>query len=318
MDTVNIAVGVITKDRPEMLRTLLASYEAMRRPHNAQLEFVFVENDTKRTLAALLDEFGDTVEEPVLYETEPEPGIPFARNRVLEIALERGADILTFVDDDERVADDWLVRLTDTLMQRDLDLVGGPLKIEAAVADTSSWQKAVLNYLQERADKNRRTRSAMVANGTDHELNAYTNNWALRVDFARQKGLRFDEALRYTGGSDTAFSKAVRAAGGRNGYAPNAVVHDRIPAHRLSLRYLYRRTREQARNGGQIHQKSGLKVASLVLPRLLEALVLALSSPLTGKRSFVKAVYKTALTDGRVRGALGLRSQLYAPDKVEG
>ncbi|MEL7214008.1 MAG: glycosyltransferase [Pseudomonadota bacterium] len=318
METVKIAVGVITKDRPEMLGTLLASYEAMTRPDNAQLEFIFVENDTTRSLTDLLKTFGEAVPEPVIYETEPEPGIPFARNRVLEIALERGADILTFVDDDERVAEDWLVHLTASLLERNLDLVGGPLKIEAAVAETSPWQKAVLSYLQERADKNRRTRSAMVANGTDHELNAYTNNWALRLDFARKTGLRFDKALRYTGGSDTAFSKAVRAAGGRNGYAPDAVVHDRIPAHRLSLRYLYRRTRDQARNGVQIHQKSGLKVASLVLPRLLEALVLALSSPLTGKRSLVKAVYKTGLTDGRIRGALGLKSQLYAPDKIEG
>ncbi|MEL7176252.1 MAG: glycosyltransferase [Pseudomonadota bacterium] len=316
MKPVKIAVGVITKDRPEMLGTLLASYASMARPDNAHVEFIFVENDAVASLTEILEAFRASVPEPVFYETEPEPGIPFARNRVLEIALANGADILTFVDDDERVAQDWLVQLSNGLLSRDLDLVGGPLKIEAAAPVSSAWQAAVLAYLQERADKNRRTRSEMVADGTDHELNAYTNNWALRLDFARKTGLRFDNALRYTGGSDTAFSKSVRNAGGRNGYVPDAVVHDRIPAHRLNLRYLYRRTRDQARNGVQIHQKSALKVASLVIPRLLEALILALSSPLTGKRSLVKAVYKTGLTDGRIRGILGLKSQLYAPGKT--
>ena len=315
MKTVKIAVGVITKDRPEGLATLLTSYELMHRPDGAVLEFIIVENDDTPHLDAIVNAFQETVSEPVLYQTEPEPGIPFARNRVLEIALERGADVLTFVDDDERVAEDWLICLTDGLLSRDLDLVGGPLQIEASTPTTNPWQVAVLNYLRERADKNRRIRTAMTKAGTDHELNAYTNNWALRLDFARTTGLRFDTGLRYTGGSDTAFSNAVRSAGGRNGYVPEALVHDRLPLHRLTLRYLYRRTRDQSRNGVQIHSKSAFKVVSLALPRVLEAVVLAISSPITGRRSLVKAVYKLGLTDGRIRGLLGLKSRLYAPPK---
>ncbi|WP_224823514.1 glycosyltransferase family 2 protein [Cognatishimia sp. MH4019] len=313
METLKIAVGVITKDRAEMLRTLLASYKAMARPAQSSVTFIIVENDSTPNVQTVVDAFAAGVAEPVLYATEPEPGIPFARNRVLDMALEQGADILTFVDDDERVAADWLVLLTAGLMGRELDLVGGPLKIEAAEPTVNRGQEAVLAYLQERAEKNRRNRTAITAQGADHALDAYTNNWALRLDFARQTGLRFDTGLRFTGGSDTAFSKAVRGAGGRNGYVPDAIVHDRIPLHRLTLRYFYRRTRDQARNGVQIHQKSVLKVMSLVLPRLLEALVLALSSPITGRRSLVKAVYKVGLTDGRIRGVLGLKSKLYAP-----
>lgn len=308
-----IAVGVITKDRPQMLATLLASYASMIRPEQSVVEFIIVENDSEPSLDAVISDFRASVPEEVLYEVEPEPGIPFARNRVLEIALARGATVLTFVDDDERVSDDWLVKLSGGLLRRELDLVGGPLKIEAAEPTNDPWQLAVLGYLQERAEKNRRTRAAQVENGTDHELNAYTNNWALRLDFARETGLRFDTALRYTGGSDTALSRSVRTLGGRNGWVPDAFVHDRIPPHRLSLRYFYRRTRDQARNGVQIHQKKTAKVLSLVLPRLIEALALALSSPLTGRRSVVRAVYKVGLTDGRIRGVLGLRSQLYAP-----
>ena len=313
MKSLKIAVGVITKDRAEMLSTLLASYLLMARPAQASIEFIIVENDRTPNLQSVIDRFAAAVPEPVHYAMEPEPGIPFARNRVLDIALEQNADILTFVDDDERVAADWLIRLTAGLLDRDLDLVGGPLKIEAAVPTVTPWQDSVLAYLQERAAKNRRNRTAITKSGEDHALDAYTNNWALRLSFARKTGLRFDTALRFTGGSDTAFSKAVRAAGGRNGYVPDAIVHDRIPLHRLTLGYFYRRTRDQARNGVQIHQKSALKVLSLAFPRLLEAAVLALSSPLTGRRSVVKAVYKVGLTDGRIRGVLGLKSKLYAP-----
>jgi len=296
-----------------MLNDLLRSYADMVRPSGVEVEFIIVENDETRHLDDVILAFESSVSEAVVYDIEPEQGIPFARNRVLEIALKRGADVLTFADDDERVSDDWLVKLFDGLWSRELDLVGGPLKIESTEPTSDKWSAAVLAYLQERAEKNARNRAVMTRNSKDHNQNAYTNNWALRLDFARKSGLRFDTSLRYTGGSDTAFSKALRLCGGRNGWVPEAIVHDRIPPNRLTLKYFYRRTRDQSRNGVQIHAKRPAKVFSLVVPRLLEAVVLLASAPFTGRRSVVRAVYKIALTDGRIRGVLGLKSKLYAP-----
>ncbi|WP_420863201.1 glycosyltransferase family 2 protein [Algirhabdus cladophorae] len=308
-----IAIGVVTKDRPAMLARLLASFVEMDKPADVQLAFVVIENADTASLGAQVAQFEAAISHKVLYDIEPEPGIPFARNAVLERALTMGADILTFVDDDERVDQGWLVALVQGLWDRDLDLVGGPLRIEAETPVQTFWQSAVLGFLQQKAGRNEARRAERTANGTDGTQDAYTNNWALRLSFAAQHGLRFDGNLRYTGGSDTAFSIALKAAGGRRGWVPDAVVYDRIPLHRLSLGYHYRRSRDQARNGAILRKKPLWKAPFFMLARFVEAAVLVLISPIKGRVALVRAVHNIALADGRLRGALGFKSSLYAP-----
>jgi len=312
-DDKKVAVGVVTKNRPEMLACLLSSFQQMRTPNGWTVIFIVVENDVQRNLDAQIDTFRAAVSCDVIYDLEPEQGIPFARNAVVDRAVALGADVLTFVDDDERVAEDWLDRLITGLWSRDLDLVGGPLRIEAETPSDDPWQGAVLAFLQAKAAKNERNRALKVAQGADQKLDAYTNNWALRLAFAEQHNLRFDTALRFTGGSDTQFSIAARKAGGRKGWVPEAVVYDRIPDTRLTLGYHYRRTRDQARNGAILRKKPFWKTPFFMLARGIEACALILTTPFAGRVAIVRAVHNLALADGRLRGSLGFKSKLYAP-----
>jgi glycosyltransferase involved in cell wall biosynthesis len=90
-----------------MLAQLLDSLLVLESPAGATLQVIVVENASKPTLNGLLTRYSNAME--VAYQTEPQLGIPFARNRVLAISLENGCDCTAFVDDDER-ADPALVK----------------------------------------------------------------------------------------------------------------------------------------------------------------------------------------------------------------
>ncbi|MDV7141155.1 glycosyltransferase [Tropicimonas sp. TH_r6] len=311
-----IAVGAITRRRPVMFETLLDSLARVTRPDGIELLFVFAENDSEHQAAKAVEAFRASIPEPVLFALEPEPGIPFARNRVLSMAFEQEADFLTFVDDDETVAEDWLTTLVAAMEARRLDLAGGPVEPVADSSALTGWNRAVLEHLQDRAQRRNRTRRHATEAGTDDGLNIYTNNWCLRLSAQREHGIRFDERLRDTGGSDTRFSREMSAAGARLGWVPEAGVVDRIPLRRLSLRYHYSRARDQAINTVRLNRKSTIRTLREVLTQWLEALALLLASPALGRRGVVKAVFKLGLANGQLRGVFGGASRHYAEERA--
>ena len=309
-----IAVGAITRRRPQMFAELLASFAAMERPAGAEVIFVFAENDAAQTVGPQVDAFRARVPEKVVLGLETRPGIPFARNRVLDMAREAGADVLTFVDDDERVRPDWLVTLLAGLEARGLDLAGGPVQPVAADALHGATGRAVLAHLGARAERRNRKRAAAARDGTDGALNIYTNNWALRLATQGRLGLRFDESLAQSGGSDTAFSIALREAGGRSGWVPEAIVEDPVPMQRLTLAYHYARARDQATNAVVLSGKSRAKALAQALARLLEAVLGLPALPVTRGRGLARITHKLGMADGLARGAFGRRSAHYAAE----
>ncbi|MBD3677174.1 MAG: glycosyltransferase family 2 protein [Rhodobacteraceae bacterium] len=121
-----IAVGAITRRRSDKLADLLGSFVRMEIPERTEIKFFIVENDESKASRDVVDGFRTSVAAPVRYDLETEPGIPFARNAVLDAALEEGMDYLTFVDDDETVQIDWLREMITGMKAHGLDLGGGP------------------------------------------------------------------------------------------------------------------------------------------------------------------------------------------------
>ena len=308
-----VAVGAITRRRPQMFEDLLRSFAAMRRPEGCEVIFLFAENDDRLTMAPQVDAFRRQVPEEVRLALEPRRGIPMARNKVLDMALEAGADLLTFVDDDEVVAEDWLVAVVRAMEERGLDLGGGPVRLTETPEPMSGWNRAVFRHLTYRAKKRNATRAAGVADGTDHEFNIYTNNWCLRLAAQRRLGVRFDERLQFTGGSDTRFSLDMKAAGARLGWMPDAWVAEPTPVKRLAFRYHYARARDQATNAVMLSGRGPVHAVSLATARFFEAAVALPFLPFTGRRGVARAVFKVGMGVGHIRGSFGRRSQHYDP-----
>lgn len=306
-----VAVGAITRRRPKMFGDLLDSFAAMERPEGASVIFLFAENDTGHVADGIVADFRARVPEEVRLELEPRPGIPMGRNKVLDMALQAGADYLTFVDDDEVVAPDWLARLVHGASQRNLELAGGPVRLVAPDGEMTAWNRAVLRHLQYRGEGRIRGKSRLAAEGRDGTVDIYTNNWCLALAAQRRTGVRFDEALQYTGGSDTKFSRDFRAAGGTVGFVPDAFVDEPTPQKRLTIGYHFRRARDQSNNAVRLGNKPPVQCLAQAAVRLFDALLHVISVPVTGRYGIVKAVHKAGIASGRVRGAFGRRSAHY-------
>ena len=151
-----VCVGIITRGRPGYLSTLLTSLRNMS-GFSFECIFVIVENNKTLTVGTLVRDFANSVRYPVLTDCEKQIGISFARNRVLEIACREEADLLAFVDDDETVHPDWLQRLVAEKLERNLDMVGGPVRLHPPSPNLGWWHHAVWRGC---LATNRRQRSA--------------------------------------------------------------------------------------------------------------------------------------------------------------
>ena len=308
-----IAVGAITRRRPQMFADLLASFAAMQRPAGCEVIFLFAENDAEAHVAGQVAAFRAAVPEEVRVELEPRPGIPFARNRVLDMARAAGADLLTFVDDDEVVTPDWLVEVVRAMEERRLDLAGGPVRPVATDEPATAWNAAVFRHLTQRARRRNAERARSVAAGRDHLHNIYTNNWGLRMATQQRLGLRFDERLEVSGGSDTRFSLQMKQAGARIGWMPGAWVEEPTPAKRLTLRYHFSRARDQSTNAIRLAGKGPLKALWQAVARSLDALLLLMTVPIHRRYALVKMAHKLGAATGAARAAFGGNSRHYAP-----
>lgn len=245
-DRRGVAVAVCTRGRPEMLRATLRSLAALDLP-GIDCRFVVVENNDVQTVAPVVEELAGAVgSDRVTLRLEPRLGIAFARNHALETALDMGVDALAFIDDDEVAEPQWLAALMREARRRGLDLVGGPVGLQAAPPDATAAERMVWRGLNARCRDIEARGRRLLARGRDDRVTITTGNWLADLGFIRRTGLRFDETLVLSGGEDTAFHRALREAGGKTGWTPDAVASESWPRERLTLGYQFRRARDQA------------------------------------------------------------------------
>jgi succinoglycan biosynthesis protein ExoM len=217
-----------------MLKDCLRSLMVQETPSQVRLTVVVVENDAESRCRSLVEEMARQPGAPrIVYGHEAEIGIPFARNRSLDLALEHDADWIGFIDDDEIASPDWIAKLAAAAARLDADVLQGP--VEAIYPPQAS-------RLLQKAAKRRPT-------GT-RRCTAYTNNTLMRASIARKQGLglRFDEAMRFTGGSDVEFFSRAVAHGAVIRWVDEAVVSESVPMARLTLRWQLERARRTGAN----------------------------------------------------------------------
>jgi glycosyltransferase involved in cell wall biosynthesis len=228
-----------------MLRRLLDSLLALDVPDSVTVFVVVIDNDADGSARELCEGFAARAPWDVSHEIEERRGIPIARNRAIAVALERGADLIAFVDDDETVDPQWLAALYRTRQERRLHLVGGPVRAVSDIAVMSSRQRAILRGTVARYTQ-KETKTRRLAERAADQAVVLTNNWLADAHWLRSSGLRFDERNPLTGGSDALFFHQAKALGARSGWAPTAVVYEAIPESRLTFRYQVMRARDQS------------------------------------------------------------------------
>lgn len=242
----NVMIGVITYKRPESLRRLLSSIRASR--SNVRWRVTVVDNDPARSGHAVLQEFDSS---QFSYHTEARPGIPAARNKSLDL-LEHSDDAIIFVDDDETVPPDWLDHLVGFANRDNADIVAGPV-ISILPPDAPDWLVKG-TYFQHPVRKT----------GTTRGIPA-TNNTLVRRSVIEQQQVRFNDAYRASGGSDSAFFLTLHEQGYRWVWCAEAFVHEHVQVERIDRRWLFWRYVR----GGEVYTR--LPTGKSKLRMLLEA-----------------------------------------------
>lgn len=213
----DVVVAVCTRERPRELARLLDSL-AVHAPH---VPVIVVDNDPAGRARPTVD----TALLEISYVHEPRVGIPQARNAALDAAPSQAA--VAFVDDDETVEPGWLTALATARTATGAGLVTGPVR--------PRYDTAVPGWVRRGGFFERRTHLDRA------ELAFAATNNLLIAPEVREVGLRFDEQLALSGGSDAVFTVQARQQGFHIVWAADAVVTEHVPAERARAGWLCRR-----------------------------------------------------------------------------
>lgn len=311
-----------------MFRALLKELARQEIPKDTEVSFIFVENDAEVRIAGAVNEFRETLvargigNPRICVEPEPRLGIPFARNRMLEIALHFDLDYLAVLDDDDYPADEhWLGEIVKGVHTRCFDVAGGLCKIEPLekeeLLSLRFIPRIVYNSL---ADPDREKRAMARHRGENGKyILPGGSNVIYRLSFIRRHKIRFNDQLGFAHGEDLQISAEIKRAGGKTGWLPTALVYVRFREERLTLRSRFRLCRSAClvQYGKRYRElffskKSGsLRASFYAVGELALAFFRLLLVPVTGGRTLVGAARSFGRAVGCVEGLLGRESRVF-------
>ena len=304
-----VLVTICTRGRPRLLDSCLTSVCAQERVEGVDFQIAVIENNATLTCGELVARHAQESGIPIHAVLEPELGIPFARTRCGLYAVEQGVDWALYIDDDETARPGWLRTMVEAARNYDADVIYGRV-ISVYPPETPGWM--IL------PEVNKRTTGTQLKKAEGHNTMVRT-----RVFAPDGLGLRFDPAMRFTGGSDTDFFTRVHGAGGRIVWVGEAIVDEIVPESRMTLRWQLFRTYRVAINISVLHEKQRGRLAALSrslvkgIGRLFDGIIrlplglVALVAPETGRRLAFNAAKQIASGLGSFAFIAGLRPQPY-------
>ncbi len=233
----SVMLAVATRGRPEGLARLLAAVARLTPPAGVAFRVLVVDNSAAGAEARRWA--GAAFPHPLEARHEPRRGLSAARNAALAGALGSGVEALAFLDDDEEPAPGWLDAHLAALAATGAAASLGAVRARHA-APPPAWVAAG-GFL----DLSGPARHAEMPFGA-------TSNILFRLAPVVRTGLRFDPAYDLTGGEDTAFFAAYRAAGGRIVFAPDALAWEDVAPARATLGWLWRRWRRTGQTSARL------------------------------------------------------------------
>ncbi|HEX6096763.1 MAG TPA: glycosyltransferase [Thermoanaerobaculia bacterium] len=317
----SVALCIATYRRPAQLAALLDALARLDTADAGGLVVAVVDNDAAASARAIVDAARAALPFPVVYDVEPERNISLARNRSVRLALERGAEWLAFIDDDEVPRREWLAELLRVQRATGAEVVTGPV-IAHLPEETPRWLRGAFSRDRHLPDGTpvpiAETANALVSRRVIDEME-------LRPPEDRPAGRRpasrrdagapgivsavegpFEPEFGLSGGGDTRFFLRARLGGARIVWAAGAVVEEDVPPSRVRLGWLLRRAYREG-NASAFVERGVLPLARWVPRRVAAAcahFVLGLGltpfAPVRGLRLMANAV-------GSLAGTLGIR-----------
>jgi glycosyltransferase involved in cell wall biosynthesis len=228
-----IDIIVPTRNRAAQLPRLLDSIRTADCPPDLQVTVIIVDNGssdaTKDTVLSAPPIQG---RKPV-YVFEPTLGLAPSVNHGLRLA---SGDLIGRVDDDERIASDWLTTIFNVFQDPTVDFISGPCKPDWG-APAPPWlpraYPAVIGWIE--------SGDQIIDYGPNYAGTMMGGNAVIRRVWFERLG-PFDADLgrkgdRLTAGEDADFHDRLIANGARGFYTPALAIYHYIPPDRLTKRY---------------------------------------------------------------------------------
>ncbi|RZJ98575.1 MAG: glycosyltransferase family 2 protein [Brevundimonas sp.] len=223
----DVAVIVPTLRRPESLERALRSLFAQTGVAERVSALIVVDNDPTASAAAQIESLKPHSPWPLVYVSEPTPGVARARNAGLAVTA---APLIAFLDDDEAASPGWLAALLAAQVQTGADAVFGP--ITGRAPDAEPW---LTPWLERFFGRDGPATTGLI----DHPWGC--GNSLLVRETALPGDAPFSASADQTGGEDDVLFAALETRGGRFGWAADAWVEEFAPAHRATLNYVLTR-----------------------------------------------------------------------------
>lgn len=291
--TISLDICICTFKRPDQLAEALNSLMALRWPKGVTGRVLVIDNDDTPSAKEVFERCASQLEIKAQYIHAPGRNISIARNAAL---AESDAELLAFLDDDERACPGWIDALYSQMRDTYAEAVLGP--VEAIYPPTApSWMRKARPH---------DTKPVFV---NDTIKTGYTCNVLIDCRSPRITGKTFDLAFGRSGGEDTAFFRSVVQSGGHIAYAPDALVVEDVPEKRARLRWLLWRRYRMGQTHGQLVVKglgffSRLKASVTAGAKAIYSAATVLLHAFDASRRNI-ALMRTCLHIGAVAGILG-------------
>lgn len=295
----SINIGIITYNRQNELIRLLESLNNLVTDNSFTIEnVVVVDNSPDFNTQEIKSEINKS-KYSVIHEHEKQPGIPFARNKVVE--LSKDVDFLAFIDDDEIADENWILELVKCQQKYHADVVRGPV--------LPKYDKAPPKWLQITAQRPRfKTGKSMIS--------LATNNVLLNMGLFKNNLNPFDIRLAQTGGTDSLLGRELVKKGHSIIWCDEAIVYEFIVTKRQSLSWMIQRSYRGGNNFSlqlRILNSGRLAILRRVIVSFLHIIEGVLYLPLILfpiKKKFISPL-KFAEGVGGIVGVLGLKYNEY-------
>jgi glycosyltransferase involved in cell wall biosynthesis len=307
-----VAICICTHNRAEVLKRLLltlmdielGSYDP------AGVELIVIDNNPNSATRDICEQTGSSLPINVHYTTEPEAGITHARNRAVAVALERGAEFLAFIDDDDVPQPDWLQQLLKRQQETGADLVFGSWVLDEQMPDWARESGIFRSPTKTKQDKKGGRYGLPDCASTCNLL--VSKNILLRVG---EVGPVFSHAFCNSGGEDKDFFIRAHHMGASLASAENSIIHRIHGPERYTARGLIKRGFKNGCSQVNMARYHGdgnrmLKLLSTALAKMLISLIV-LPFSIFSKSTFMHSLYRMAKAGGVLYTTITGRSIKY-------
>lgn len=237
------SVIICTYNRSALLKESILSVQSQNFPAH-QFEIVVVDNNSKDETKDVVESLAALSPVPLKYVFEGRQGLSYARNTGIENST---GEIVVFTDDDIEADPQWLKELIAAFDSPGTAAAGGPIR--------PVWPFEKPDWL----DENRESYLTISEFDSARETGEFKElfyPWGANIAFRRtifKTAGVFPTDLGRTGSSllsneELELCRKIEAGGHAIRFAPNAIIHHKIPPERLTKLWFFHRTYWQGRS----------------------------------------------------------------------